>query len=324
MGGYFDTANLLAMLRDGVSFCIPEEKMLALEGARPVRMSHNPPEAVRYLQEKLKTGDFAPHFRKLTTKEANKATISPIVILPKSNKIDWRAVYDMSCRLRSRSGATLPSLNEHTCREGLASVPVGTASREIDMICVLGHIVGPKKRHRIRMMKLDLKHAFYGILLRSRDQLLAAFQLDEEVWAHLGLPMGSIGSPSWYGRFMMMVWVYTLRVLAAMTSIYVDDIFILGVDGPACAIDARDVRALLKWAGWETNDKKCSTEPQKSLESLGNIFHIADWTVEISRWGNSEINGLPTGPFGFGHHRTSESASYPVDPKTATRNNWRV
>ncbi len=65
------------------------------------------------------------------------------------------------------------------------------------MIYTLGHIVGRQRRHLFRMIKMDVQHAFYSILLSQRDQLLAAFSLGNETWTHcelqLDLPAPPVG-----------------------------------------------------------------------------------------------------------------------------------
>ena len=282
LGGYFDTANLLRILDRGASFCIPESRIADLRGAVGIYQSHNSTAGETYVREKMTTGALASHFRRLSIDEAAQATCSPMKLLIKSNGVDWRIVYDMSSPLRTPDGRTLPSMNELMYHPGLPSVPVGTSTRELDLICTVGHLVGLERRNKIRMMIFDLKHAFYGVLLAASEQLLAAFKLGTETWAHKGLPMGSILSPSIYGRFSMMNWRYQELVMGLLISWFVDDSLLINVDGDSCAQDAADLRAMLEWAGWKLNEK-CSTQPMARVQSLGLIFDVETWTVEVRK-----------------------------------------
>ncbi len=67
-------------------------------------------------------------------------------------------------------------MSELMYHPGLSSVPMRTATRELDLICTVGHLVGLKERNIIRMIVFDLKHAFYGVPLARSEQLLAALK----------------------------------------------------------------------------------------------------------------------------------------------------
>ena len=126
-------------------------------------------------------------------------------------------------------------------------------------------------QHNSWMASVDLKDAFYSILVKMEHQKFSKF-----LW---GLPYQYTAIPNGYTDAMR---IFTKIVkppfsllwkLGHQSVVYVDDTFLIGLTFIECAQNIDATIDLLQLLGFTTHPKKSVLTPTKSLEFLGYIIN---------------------------------------------------
>ena len=129
------------------------------------------------------------------------------------------------------------------------------------------------------MAKVDLKDAYFMLLIREEDRAFLRFSFKDRTYQFKCLPFGLACAP----------WVFTktlkpiaaqLRQLGVRMIVYIDDILILAESKELARDHAIGLVYLLENPGFAVSKAKCQLEPTQTIEFLG--FSVDSLTQELS------------------------------------------
>ena len=129
-------------------------------------------------------------------------------------------------------------------------------------------------------VKLDLKDAYYNILLSALDSKFLAFALGNRIFTFLVLPFGLSTAPWAFTRVMKPI-KKKLRRLGILISSFLDDFLILASSYKEAVEHTAIVIDLLQRLGLEINWGKSSLVPMRRLEYLGVIVDLENMTFGL-------------------------------------------
>ena len=130
------------------------------------------------------------------------------------------------------------------------------------------------------MASIDLKDAFHTIPMDPFFTKFLKFQVGSKVYKYIVLPMGYRDSPRMFCKILKPVLAY-LRKKGHLSSLYIDDFFLLGRWAITCEHNVKDTESLLKALGFEISDKSVR-EPSQQLIHLGFVLNSVTMSVSLS------------------------------------------
>lgn len=144
---------------------------------------------------------------------------------------------------------------------------------------------------------VDLKDAYFLIKINKDDRKFLRFQFMDSIYEFNVLPFGLNTAPYVFTKIMKPV-IKLLRTCGYLSTIYLDDICLIGSDYQACYRNLNITRRLLNSLGFIINNEKSSFIPSQTCKFLGFIidtkhFHVSLPQEKIKRI-KSEIIKLST------------------------------
>ena len=129
------------------------------------------------------------------------------------------------------------------------------------------------------LVKVDLKDAYFSILISRQHRRFLCFQFKNKLYQFNCLPFGLASAP----------WVFTktLKPIAALGRelgmrmiVYIDDILLLAETKEKARDQASGLIYLMQCLGFTINSEKTISEPSQRLEFLG--FTVDTTNMELS------------------------------------------
>jgi len=160
-------------------------------------------------------------------------------------------------------------------QEGRWPLP-GYKPKESEFLCALpafqnggnSHVTGSVKKKGDFMVKLDLKDAYFTVLVWKGHQKFLRFIWKETLWEFACLPFGLASAPRTFTKIRKPV-VATLRNLGIRLIIYLDDLLILADSEQTARLHLATAMNLLESLGFIINLKKSVLAPVHKIEFLG-------------------------------------------------------
>lgn len=128
--------------------------------------------------------------------------------------------------------------------------------------------MGSVKKKGDFMVKLDLKDAYFTVLVWKGHQKFLRFIWKETLWEFACLPFGLASAPRTFTKIRKPV-VATLRNLGIRLIIYLDDLLILADSEQTARLHLATAMNLLESLGFIINLKKSVLAPVHKIEFLG-------------------------------------------------------
>ena len=131
------------------------------------------------------------------------------------------------------------------------------------------------------MASIDLKDAYYSIPIRSEDRKYFRFLWNGQSYQFTSLIMGLTDSPRVYTKILKPVFS-ELRKKGHISSIYLDDSWLMGKTLQQCEENVVDTVTLLDNLGFTVHDKKSVFVPSKEIVFVGFILNSDTMTIKIT------------------------------------------
>jgi len=126
-------------------------------------------------------------------------------------------------------------------------------------------------RKDMYMASIDIRHAYYSILMAEEDQLYLRFQWKNKIYQFRGCPNGIAHGPLWFTKIMKPVYA-TLRNAGKISSGFIDDSWLAGSTKQQCTDNITETVALLTKLGFILNHEKSVMVPTKVIIFLGHVI----------------------------------------------------
>ena len=137
------------------------------------------------------------------------------------------------------------------------------------------------------MASIDISNAFHTIPIHPDYIKYLKFQIGSQTYQYLCLPMGFRDSPRLFAKILKPVLAH-LRSLRLLSSLYIDDFFLLGPACGECSYNVKVSLQLLKDLGFDISDKSI-LQPTQKLLHLGFILDSISMTVSL---GQDKLNHI--------------------------------
>ncbi|KAH9640446.1 hypothetical protein HF086_018112 [Spodoptera exigua] len=129
---------------------------------------------------------------------------------------------------------------------------------------------------------IDLKDAYYLIKIDKDYRKYLRFQFEESIYEFNILPFGLNTAPFVFTKVMKPV-IRLLRTRGYLSTIYLDDICIIGHDHETCSNNLQETRRLLISLGFIINKEKSNFSPNHSCTYLGYILDTKRFEVRLPK-----------------------------------------
>lgn len=130
------------------------------------------------------------------------------------------------------------------------------------------------------MASLDLKDAYFLISIHPESRKYLRFILNGKLYEFNVLPFGICTAPYIFTKLMKPV-MKLLRSCGFLSSIYLDDLFLIGDTYNECRDNLHTSGKLLKALGFIINKEKSSHIPMTTCKYLGYILDSQKWQVSL-------------------------------------------
>ena len=137
------------------------------------------------------------------------------------------------------------------------------------------------------MASIDLSNAFHTIPIHPEFSKFLKFKIGSQIYKYLVLPMGFRDSPRLFAKILKPVLAH-LRAKSLLSSVYIDDFFLLGPAFGECDYNVHISLDVLKSLGFDISDKSVLKPTQKLLH-LGFILNSISMTVSL---GPEKLNNI--------------------------------
>lgn len=138
------------------------------------------------------------------------------------------------------------------------------------------------------MATLDLKDAYFLINVHPESRKYLRFRLDGKLYEFNVLPFGLCTAPYIFTKLLKPV-IKLLRSCGFLSSIYLDDLLLIGDTYAECENNLETSEALLKNLGFIINEDKSIRLPSNSCKYLGFIIDTRRWEVRLPTEKRSRI-----------------------------------
>ena len=129
------------------------------------------------------------------------------------------------------------------------------------------------------MASLDLKNAYHTVPIDSSHTKFLKFQFKDKTYEFLTLPQGYRDSPRIFTKILKPVLAF-LRSKGLLSSVYIDDFFLLGLTFEECQFNVHTTKTLLLSLGFDLSDKSVMT-PVNILPHLGFLLDSSTMRVSL-------------------------------------------
>ena len=143
------------------------------------------------------------------------------------------------------------------------------------------------------MASIDLSNAFHTIPMHPELMKYLKFKVGTKIYRYLVLPMGFRDSPRLFCKILKPVLAY-LRNQNLLSSVYIDDFFLLGHSTISCRHNVQTTLNTLRALGFEISDKSV-LEPQQQMLHLGFILDSINMSVSLGEDKQNHIIRLAHG-----------------------------
>ena len=130
------------------------------------------------------------------------------------------------------------------------------------------------------MVKMDLKDAYFALLIREEDQRWLMFQWEKETYEFTCLPFGLSAAPRVFTKIIKPV-VAWMRQFGCRMITYIDDNLLVAPSKEEAQVLARLMVVLFEALWFSVNYKKSVLDPQQSMEFLGFLIDSRSMTVRL-------------------------------------------
>ena len=141
------------------------------------------------------------------------------------------------------------------------------------------------------MASLDLKHAYYTILIAAEHRKYLKFVWRGQLYEFQSLLMGLTSSPRIFTKKMKPA---SLRQKGYTNSSYIDDFYLQGADFVDCCNNVKDTVDLFLRLGFFIHQEKCILTPTQEITFLGFIFNSTNMMVYSSHKKKKKLKFLCT------------------------------
>ena len=142
------------------------------------------------------------------------------------------------------------------------------------------------------MASIDLRQAFHTIPMHPDYTKYLKFMIKDRVYKYLVMPMGFRDAPRLFCKILKPVLAH-LRSKGHLSSIYIDDFFLMGKTADECKTNVHNTLELLLSLGFDISDKSCLI-PTQQLPHLGFLINSATMTVSLTELKIKQIAQLIT------------------------------
>lgn len=135
---------------------------------------------------------------------------------------------------------------------------------------------------------VDLKDAYFLIKIHEDDRKYLRFQFEDSIYEFNVLPFGLNTAPFVFTKVMKPV-VKLLRICGYLSTIYLDDICLIGHDYQTCHENLQQTTKLLISLGFIINHEKSCFNPSQICKFLGYVFDTKNLQVTLP---NEKINKI--------------------------------
>ena len=140
------------------------------------------------------------------------------------------------------------------------------------------------------MASLDLSNAFHTIPMHPDFTKFLKFRIGHHIYKYLTLPMGFRDSPRLFAKILKPVLSH-LRSKSLVSSVYIDDFFLLGSSWQECNYNVKVTCKVLQDLGFEFSEKSVLI-PTRNLTHLGFSLDSSSMTVSLGPDKLSHIKDL--------------------------------
>lgn len=126
-------------------------------------------------------------------------------------------------------------------------------------------------RQDMFMASIDIRHAYYSIMIAEEDQLYLRFVWADNIYQFRACPNGIAHGPIWFTKIMKPVYA-TLRNMGHVSTGFIDDSLLCGQSKEQCLHNITDSVALMTRLGFMINQEKSVMIPTQIITYLGNII----------------------------------------------------
>lgn len=127
---------------------------------------------------------------------------------------------------------------------------------------------------------LDLKDAYFLINIHPDSRRYLRFIIDEKLYEFNVLPFGICTAPFIFTKLMKPV-IKLLRSCGFISSIYLDDLFLVGYTHHECLQNIETTQKLLQALGFVINEEKSNKIPSRSCKYLGYVIDTHKWELSL-------------------------------------------
>ena len=128
------------------------------------------------------------------------------------------------------------------------------------------------------MASIDLKDAYYSVLIATADQKYLKFQWQGKLYKYLCFTNGLAFCSRKFTKLLKPVYSH-LRQLGHLWASHVDDSYLQGDDYDDCERNVRDTVKLFDSLGFTVHPEKSSFVPQHTISFMGFIIDSITMTV---------------------------------------------
>ena len=141
------------------------------------------------------------------------------------------------------------------------------------------------------LASLDLQDAYYSVAVHPSSQKYLKFFWDGQLYAFTCLPMGLATSPRVFTKLLKPVFA-KLRQMGHVSSIYIDDILLLGDTFDLCMANVCDTEQMLTDLGFFVQVQKSVRIPTQIMDHLGFMFNTQNMTVGLTQEKIDKVSSL--------------------------------
>lgn len=131
------------------------------------------------------------------------------------------------------------------------------------------------------MASIDLRDAYYTIPVAKHHQKYLKFRWHGKLYKYTCMENGLACAPRIFTKILKVVFSH-LRKEGHISSGYLDDIFLLGMNKHACAKNFLETKTLLTDLGFFIHEVKSVSQPVQELQQIGFVLQSKDMTVSIT------------------------------------------
>ena len=141
------------------------------------------------------------------------------------------------------------------------------------------------------MASLDLQDAYYSVPVHPSSQKFLKFFCKGQLFSFTCLPMGLATAPRVFTKLLKPVFA-KLRQMGHLSSIYIDDVFLLGDTYELCGANVCDTENVLIDLGFYVQRQKSVRIPTKILTHFRYVFNTDRVTVALTQEKIAKLTNL--------------------------------